>query len=134
MVRILVVCTHNSARSQMAEAFLRRLLGQKAEVHSAGTHPTRVHPLAQAVMHEIGYGLSSHTSDPIDKYLSQTWDYVITVCDSARETCPYVPAKHHLHVSFPDPSQGDTETFRTVRDAIHTWAKQFSQALHEAFT
>ncbi len=132
MVRILVVCTHNSARSQMAEAFLRRLLGHYAEVHSAGTHPSRVHPLAQAVMHEIGYDLSSHTSDSIDKHLGQTWDYVITVCDSARETCPYVPAKHHLQVSLPDPSQGDLETFRAVRDAIHAWAQQFSQTLHES--
>ena len=134
MVRILVVCTPNSARSQMAEAFLRRLLGQKAQVCSAGTHPTRLHPLAQAVMHEIGCDLSFHTSDPIDKYRDQAWEYVITVCDSARETCPYVPAREHLHVSFPDPSEGDIETFRRVRDAIHAWAQPFSQAVHASLT
>ncbi|MEN3040385.1 MAG: arsenate reductase ArsC [Bacteroidia bacterium] len=127
--RILVVCTHNSARSQIAEAYLRRFLGERAEVHSAGTNPTGIHPLAQAVMQEVGYDLSTHSSDSIQKYLGQQWDYVITVCDHAKETCPYVPAKSHIHVSFPDPSRGDIETFRQVRDAIRIWAASFAESI-----
>lgn len=127
--RILVVCTHNSARSQIAEAYLRHFLADKAEVHSAGTEPRGVHPLAQQVMSEEGFDLSTHTSDSIEKYLGQPWDYVITVCDHARETCPYVPAQHNLHVSFPDPSQGDIELFRAVRDAIRDWAQRFAETV-----
>lgn len=127
-LRILVVCTHNSARSQMAEAFLRRYFGNRAEVFSAGTSPTQVHPLARVAMAERGYDLSTHYSKGISELTGHSWDYVITVCDSAKESCPYVPARHHIHVSFPDPSQGDLDTFRTVRDAIETWAKEFAQS------
>lgn len=125
--RILVVCTHNSARSQMAEAYLRHFLGSKAEVYSAGTEPRGIHPLAQKVMSEEGFDLSTHTSKSIEKYLGQSWDYVITVCDHARESCPYVPAQQNLHMSFPDPSQGGIELFRQVRDAIREWAQHFAQ-------
>ncbi|MCS6895123.1 MAG: arsenate reductase ArsC [Bacteroidia bacterium] len=127
--RILVVCTHNSARSQIAEAYLRHFLGDKAEVRSAGTEPRGVHPLAQAVMKEAGHDISTHTSDPIQKYLGEKWDYVITVCDHAREACPYVPAEHHVHVSFSDPSQGDIENFRQVREAIRLWAISFAESI-----
>lgn len=127
--RILVVCTHNSARSQMAEAYLRRLLQGRAEVYSAGIDPRGVHPMAKIVMEEEGYDLSTHTSDPIEHYLSESWDYVITVCDAARESCPYVPARVNLHVSFPDPSEGDIETFREVRRAIRAWAEEFARQI-----
>lgn len=130
MVRVLVLCTHNSARSQIAEAYLRRFLGERAKVCSAGTQPTRVHPHTLSVMAEEGYDLSGHTSKSVEQYLEQPWDYVITVCDSARETCPYVPARHNLHVSFPDPSAGGIEGFRAVRDAIRAWAEKFAQSLH----
>ncbi len=132
MVKVLVLCTHNSARSQIAEAYLRRFLGEQAEVHSAGTQPTRVHPHTLAVMAEEGYDLSTHTSKSVEQYLGESWDYVITVCDSARETCPYVPARHNLHVSFPDPSAGGIDGFRSVRDAIRLWAQNFAQSLHES--
>jgi len=113
----------------MAEAFLRRYLGPDAEVRSAGTEPGTLHPLTRAVMAEVGCDLNGHTADPVEKYAGQSWDYVITVCDAAREKCPYLPARHHLHVSFPDPSQGGLETFRQVRDAIEAWARQFAQTL-----
>jgi len=129
MVKILVLCTHNSARSQMAEAFLRRYLGPLAEVHSAGTHPSQLHPLTLQVMQELGYDLSGHTAKTIEAFTDKDWDYVITVCDSAREACPYLPARHTLHVDFPDPSQGDEATFRAVRDQIHAWAKGFAQTI-----
>ncbi|MCX8111914.1 MAG: arsenate reductase ArsC [Bacteroidia bacterium] len=129
VTRILVVCTHNSTRSQIAEAYLRRLLNDRAEVYSAGTDPRGIHPLAKAVMAEEGYDLSTHTSDAVEKYAGQTWDYVITVCDSARESCPYIPARYNLHVSFPDPSQGDIELFRQVRDAIRVWATDFARQI-----
>ncbi len=129
-MRLLVICTHNSARSQMAEGFLRKLLRGHAEVASAGTQPSRVHPLAITVMQERSIDLSNHRSKSIAEYADQAWDYVITVCDSARETCPYVPARHQVHISFPDPSaEGTIEAFRAVRDAIESWAKTFAQAL-----
>ncbi|MCS7188499.1 MAG: arsenate reductase ArsC [Bacteroidia bacterium] len=130
MVKILVVCTHNSARSQMAEAYLRKYLPPEVEIKSAGTHPTGIHPFTIAVMAEEGYDLSHHTSDPIEKYSSQEWDYIITVCDTAKESCPYLPARFQLHVSFPDPSKGGIELFREVRDAIKKWAQEFAQGLH----
>lgn len=116
----------------MAEAYLRRFLGDRAEVRSAGTQPTRVHPHTLAVMAEEGYDLSGHTSDSVEQYLGQLWDYVITVCDAARETCPYVPAQHNLHISFPDPSVGGIEEFRAVRDAIRSWAQNFAHSFYES--
>jgi arsenate reductase len=123
--RVLFLCTHNSARSQMAEALLRALAGDRFEVASAGTEATRVHPLAIAAMGEVGVDLRGHMSKTVDGLLGQPWDHVITVCDSANERCPVFPARtHRLHWSFPDPSQAtgtDEErlaTFRRVRDAI----------------
>ncbi|MBZ0168913.1 protein tyrosine phosphatase [Candidatus Methylomirabilis lanthanidiphila] len=125
-LRVLFLCTHNSARSQMAEGFLRALAGAHFDVASAGTEATRVHPLAIRVMDEVGIDLTGHTSKTIDAFLNQPWDYVITVCDSANERCPIFPGKTtRLHWSFDDPSQAaDTDedqlqTFRHVRDEIH---------------
>jgi arsenate reductase len=123
--RVLFLCTHNSARSQMAEGFLRAMAGDRFTVASAGTEATRVHPLALRAMAEVGVDLAGHTSKVVDGLLDQRWDYVITVCDSANEACPVFPATTtRLHWSFPDPSQaGGSEaarlaTFRTVRDRI----------------
>lgn len=128
--RILVVCTHNSARSQMAEGFLRHFLKEQAEVASAGLQATQVHPLAIQAMQEVGLDISTHTSNTIQEYSHIKWDYVITVCDGAKEKCPYVPARHHVHISFPDPSQvGTLEAFQKVRDQIQSWAQTFARQL-----
>jgi arsenate reductase (thioredoxin) len=124
-LRVLFLCTHNSARSQMAEGLLRSLAGDRFDVASAGTHATRVHPLAIQAMADVGVDLRSHTSKALDQYLEQPWDYVITVCDAANEACPVFPTKSsRLHWSFPDPSQASgtederLEVFRNVRDQI----------------
>lgn len=123
--RVLFVCTHNSSRSQMAEGLLRHLAGDRFECASAGTESTRVNPYAIRVMQEKNIDISDHTSDHIDTFIEQEFDYVITVCDSAHETCPYFPTNNHrLHWSFEDPSaaRGTDEeilqTFRKVRDQI----------------
>jgi arsenate reductase len=123
--RVLFLCTHNSARSQMAEGFLRSLAGDRFEVASAGTEATRVHPLAIRAMAEIGIDLGRHTSKIVDELVEQPWDYVITVCDAANEACPVFPKKsNRLHWSFEDPSQATGsddqrfEVFRRVRDRI----------------
>ena len=123
--RVLFLCTHNSARSQMAEGFLRALAGDRFEVSSAGTEATRVHPLAIRVMDEVGIDLTGHTSKTIDALLGQPWDYVITVCDSVNERCPIFPGHtRRFHWRFDDPSlatgteQDRLETFRRVRDQI----------------
>ena len=133
--RVLILCTHNSARSQMAEGLLRHLAGDRFEVESAGTEATRVHPLAIRAMSELGIDLAGHTSKTLDRSLGQPWDYVITVCDSANERCPVFPgATHRLHWSFDDPS-GATgsederlNAFRRIRDQISAqlrgWLKE----------
>jgi arsenate reductase len=123
--RVIFVCTHNSARSQMAEGLLRHLAGDRYEVYSAGTVATKVNPLAIKAMAEKGIDISNHTSDHIDKYMGMEFDYVITVCDNANETCPYFPTnKTRWHWSFEDPSAatGTEEErlnkFREIRDQI----------------
>jgi arsenate reductase (thioredoxin) len=123
--RVLFLCTHNSARSQMAEGLLRSLAGDRFEVASAGTQATRVHPLAIQAMAEVGIDLRGHTSKVVDQYLEQPWDDVITVCDAANEACPVFPKRsNRLHWSFPDPSQASgteaerLQIFRDVRDQI----------------
>ena len=125
--KVLFLCTHNSARSQMAEGFLRHLAGEHFEVASAGTEATRVHPLAVRAMREVGVDLSTHTSKTLDGLLNRPWDYVITVCDSANERCPLFPGHTtRLHWSFDDPSRTTgsqderLDTFRRVRDGIQT--------------
>lgn len=123
--RILFLCTHNSARSQMAEGLLRTLGGDRFAVFSAGTEATYVRPLAIRAMAEIGIDIADQQSKTLDRYLRQPFDAVITVCDQANESCPIFPsATRRLHWSFPDPSQatGDEEqqlsVYRQVRDAI----------------
>jgi len=125
--RVIFVCTHNSSRSQMAEGLLRHLAGDRFEVCSAGTQATRVHPLAIQVMAEKGIDISLHTSDGIDKFMGMAFDYVITVCDDANETCPYFPTnKVRWHWSFEDPSAATGSEaerlakFREIRDQIET--------------
>jgi arsenate reductase len=122
--RVLILCTHNSSRSQMAEGLLRAA-GKDIEVESAGTEASRVHPLAVAAMAERGIDITAHTSKTLDRFLDQPWDDVITVCDSANETCPVFPrAGRRLHWSFEDPSKatGSDEAklavFRRIRDEI----------------
>ncbi|MGH7357395.1 MAG: arsinothricin resistance N-acetyltransferase ArsN1 family A [Candidatus Rokuibacteriota bacterium] len=130
--RVLFLCTHNSARSQMAEGFLHHLAGDRFEVASAGTEATRVHPLAIEAMNEIGIDIRAHRSKTVESLLRDPWDYVITVCDSAHERCPVFPGRTaRLHWSFEDPSQAGgseaqrLEVFRRVRDQIrgrvHEW-------------
>jgi arsenate reductase len=123
--RVLFLCTHNSARSQMAEGLLRHLSGDRFEVMSAGTEATHVKPQAIEVMGEIGVDISSQESKTLEHYLGEPFDYVVTVCDAADEACPVFPgAKSRLHWSFRDPSQAtgtdeeQLEAFRKVRDEI----------------
>ncbi len=124
-LRVLFLCTHNSARSQMAEGFLRSMAGDRFEVASAGTEATRVHPLAIRAMADVGVDLGGHTSKVVDGLVEEPWDYVITVCDAASEACPVFPKKtRRLHWSFADPSQAAgnddqrLDAFRRVRDQI----------------
>ena len=124
-VRVLFLCTHNSARSQMAEGLLRHLAGDRFEAHSAGTEATHVRPLAIKAMEEVGVDISGQESKTLERYLEDPFDYVITVCDDANEACPFFPgAKNRLHWSFRDPSraEGSEEerlaVFRSVRDRI----------------
>jgi len=130
--RVLFLCTHNSARSQMAEGLLRHLGGGSVEVASAGTEARGVHPMAVRVMAEIGIDLRGHASKTLDRFVGEPWDDVITVCDHANESCPIFPgATRRLHWSFDDPSAatGSEEqrlaAFRHVRDEIRarieTW-------------
>ena len=115
---ILIVCTANSARSQMAEGLMRHIRGDRFEVASAGTVATSVRPQAIEAMAEIGIDISRHRSKAIDEFLGRPIRYLITVCDNARDNCPYVPgAQTTLHWPFPDPG---AEDFRTVRDLIRT--------------
>jgi arsenate reductase (thioredoxin) len=124
-VRVLFLCTHNSARSQMAEGLLRHLAGDRFEAHSAGTEATHVRPLAIKAMEEVGVDISGQESKTLERYLEDPFDYVITVCDDANEACPFFPgAKNRLHWSFRDPSRAEGSgeerlaVFRSVRDRI----------------
>ena len=124
--RVLILCTGNSARSQMAEGLMRHEAGGRFEVFSAGTRPSQVRPEAIAVMAEIGLDISSHRSKSVDEFVGQDLDFVITVCDNAKETCPVFPgAIKRLHWPFEDPAavEGSEEVrkaaFRRIRDRIH---------------
>jgi arsenate reductase (thioredoxin) len=123
--KVLFLCTHNSARSQMAEGLLRYLAGDRFESHSAGTEATRVRPLAIRAMEEIGVDISGQESKTLERYQQEPFEYVITVCDDANEACPFFPgAQSRLHWPFKDPSkaEGSKEerlaVFREVRDGI----------------
>jgi tRNA (cmo5U34)-methyltransferase len=120
---VLIVCTANSARSQMAEGLMRQYHGDRFEVASAGTIATRVREEAIAAMDEIGIDIRHHTSKSIDGFLDRPIEYLITVCDHAAANCPHVPgAKHRLHWPFPDPTP---ETFGEVRDRIRSRIEQW---------
>jgi len=124
--RVLILCTGNSCRSQMAEGFVNQLLSGEWEARSAGTKPAaRVHPLAVKAMAEAGVDISCGVPEVVDRYVDEPWDLVVTVCDAARETCPAFPrVVERLHLSFDDPAAaGGTEdermaVFRRVRDEI----------------
>ncbi len=124
-VRVLFLCTHNSARSQMAEGLLRHLNGNRLEAYSAGIEATHVRPQALRVMSELGIDISGQESKTLDRYLGEPFDYVITVCDDAKKACPFFPgAAQRLHWSLPDPAAAEgTEDerlafFRSVRDRL----------------
>jgi len=122
---VLILCTGNSCRSQMAEGILRHYGSEHFEVESAGTKPSQVNPTAIQVMNEIGIDISNHRSKHLDEFKEQSFDYVITVCDNAKESCPvYLKVTKKLHWSFPDPphkeaiSESVVAEFRNVRDMI----------------
>jgi arsenate reductase (thioredoxin) len=128
--KVLFLCTHNSARSQMAEGLLRHLAGNRFEVMSAGTEATHIRPLAVEAMDALGIDISGQESKTLERYLGQPFDYVITVCDDANEVCPVFPgARRRLHWSFEDPAQatGSEEerlrVFQSVRDEIRDRVK-----------
>jgi arsenate reductase len=126
--RVLFLCTHNSARSQMAEGLLRSLYGDKYEVFSAGTEPGEVNPNSIEVMKEIGIDISNHYSKNVKDFINEDFDHVITVCGGDEESCPFFPGgKEQLHKDFEDPSSfsGSEEEvlskFREIRDKLKTW-------------
>ena len=130
--KILVLCTGNSCRSQMAEGYLRQFAGDKAEVYSAGVETHGVNPRAVQIMKEDGIDISHHTSNNVNEYRDIDFDHVITVCDNARERCPYFPSiAKKFHVNFPDPAKapGTEEqvmlVFRRVRDMIKEYSEVF---------
>jgi len=134
-IRILVLCTGNSCRSQIAEGFFRRFGESSVEVFSAGLEPKGVNPRAIQVMKEVGIDISNHTSDHLSKYIEQTFDYVITVCDNAAANCPVFPgAGTKLHWPFEDPADatGTEEqvltVFRRIRDEIGTKVRNWLEA------
>ena len=130
--RVLILCTGNSARSQMAEGLLRELGGDDFEVHSAGVSPSRVRPEAVEAMREVGIDISGHRSKSADEFVGRELDYVITVCDNAKETCPVFPGSAEMiHQSFEDPPppgaadpDSTMSSFRRVRDEIRGWLER----------
>jgi arsenate reductase len=134
MKNILVLCTGNSCRSQMAEGYLRHFAGNKANIYSAGIETHGVNPKAIRVMAEDGIDISKHTSNNVDEYAAIPFDYVITVCDNAKENCPYFPSRAKLfHQNFPDPAKAsgnDNEVmneFRNVREMIKAYSRDFAE-------
>ena len=127
--RVLILCTGNSARSQMAEGLLRHSGGDRFEVESAGVAPSSVRPEAIEAMREIGIDIAAHRSKSVDEFIGQSFDFIITVCDQAKESCPVFPGSAtRIHRSFEDPppaTVGDyqfrLEIFRRVRDRIRHW-------------
>ena len=123
--KVLFLCTGNSCRSQIAEGYLRNFAGDRFEVYSAGLEPGKVNPNAIRVMKEDNVDISSHTSDDINSYLDEKFNFLITVCDHAKERCPYFPGKtKRIHWSFEDPADATgsdeevLDVFREVRDQI----------------
>ena len=131
--RVLILCTGNSARSQMAEGLLRHEAGERFDVFSAGTRPSKVRQEAIAIMRELGIDISGHRSKSVDEFVGQPFDYVITVCDNAKESCPVFPGKvTRIHWSFEDPAAVDGSederkaAFRRVRDQIRERIETFA--------
>ena len=132
--RVLILCTGNSARSQMAEGLLRHDAGDRFDVESAGTRPAPLRPEAVAVMREIGIDISGHHAKPVSAFSGQDFDYALTVCDDAKESCPVFPgARHRMHRAFDDPgavagTEADTlAAFRRVRDELRRYLASFPE-------
>jgi arsenate reductase len=132
MKNVLVLCTANSCRSQIAEGYLQHFAGDKAKVYSAGIETHGVNPKAIQVMAEDHIDISRHTSNNVDEYIDVPFDYLITVCDNANENCPYFPGKtERFHHNFPDPAKAQgtpdeiMDEFRRVRDLIKVYSKDF---------
>ena len=132
MKNVLVLCTGNSCRSQIAEGYLSYFGGDKAKMYSAGIETHGINPKAIEIMKRDGIDISKHTSNNINEYLDINFDYVITVCDNAKESCPYFPTKAiKLHYNFPDPAKATgtdeevMEQFREVRDMIRNYIQNF---------
>ncbi len=130
--KILVLCTGNSCRSQIAEGYLRYFAGDKADIYSAGVETHGVNPKAITTMKEDGIDISNHTSNNIDEYRNIDFDFVITVCDNAKERCPFFPTKaQKFHYNFPDPAKAIgtdeeiNEQFRKIREKIKKYSKDF---------
>lgn len=129
--KVLFICTHNAARSQMAEGLLRTLYGDHYESYSAGTQPSKVNPYAVKVMSELGIDISTHRSKHVDTFNRMEFDYVVTVCNQTKEACPWFQGgKEYLHKDFEDPSRFEGEedrklaVFREVRDKIKDWIEK----------
>jgi arsenate reductase len=129
--KVLFICTHNSARSHMAEGLVNALYGDRYRAFSAGTEPSTLNPYAVRVMQEIGIDISDHRSKSVDEFMDQDLDYVVTVCDHAKESCPFFPGgRKPMHKGFQDPaSVAGTEAeklqvFRRVRDEIRDWIER----------
>ncbi len=135
MKKILVLCTGNSCRSQIAEGYLRHFAGNKAEVYSAGVETHGVNPRAIEIMKEDGIDISNHTFKNVSEYKGIDFDYVITVCDHAKERCPYFPSGAKMfHYNFPDPAKASgteeqvMQQFRDVRDRVKQYSRDFVAA------
>jgi len=134
MKKVLVLCTGNSCRSQIAEGYLRHFANGNAQIYSAGIETHGVNPKAIKVMHESGIDISSHTSNNINEYMDIDFDFVITVCDNAKESCPYFPTKaKKFHYNFPDPAKATgtedeiMERFKMVSEMIKSYCFDFVQ-------
>ncbi|MFX0087174.1 MAG: arsenate reductase ArsC [Candidatus Hodarchaeota archaeon] len=138
MQKVLFICTHNSARSQMAEALLRSKFSDRYQVFSAGTEPSNINPYIKRVMNEIGIDISGYESKHVNLFLGEEIDLVVTLCDSAKESCPFFPgAKQYDHKNFPDPSRftGTEEEIlnriRGIREELSKWIDQEFNTIQE---
>ncbi|AYL94650.1 arsenate reductase ArsC [Mucilaginibacter celer] len=134
MKNVLVLCTGNSCRSQIAHGYLKYFAGDKANIYSAGIETHGVNPRAIKIMAEDGIDISNHTSNHVDEYISVPFNYVITVCDNANEACPFFPGNvNRFHHNFPDPAKARgteeeiMESFRQVREQVKAYTKQFTE-------
>lgn len=136
MKNVLVLCTGNSCRSQIAEGYLRQILGAKADIYSAGVEVHGVNPRAIETMKEDGIDISTHTSNNIEEYRFVQFDYVITVCDNVREKCPYFPSRAlKLHRDFPDPAKasGSDEEIRSLFRQVREMIKEYCQGFADEY-